>query len=227
MGPRAPCLSMLKHNHIRPIIFVLVLVVVAPIILWARAFYGSRQAYHRGEACFQRSQYVKAVTFFDRSVHWYTPFNPYIRKSVERLWEIAERAEQQGDIRLALIATRTIRRGFYAIRSVYLPGRAWIKRCDVKITKLMRTEQTHEELSSMAESPNKRRPVNQGRVSTSILWSVVVEIGFLGWIAAAIGFIIFASQDHRERRFSNLQAVAWGSMTIIFFFLWLVGMMKA
>jgi hypothetical protein len=95
----------------------------------------------QGEAHFTANQYIKAITFFDRSIHWYTPFNPYVRKSAERLWEISKDAQKRGDIRLALIATRTIRRGFIAERSFYTPGRDWIEKCDLRIYDLLKIEQ--------------------------------------------------------------------------------------
>ena len=152
---------------------------------------------------------------------------PYVRRSAERLWEIGMHAEQQGNINLALIATRTIRRSFYAARSFYTPGTDWIKKCDVKIEEFTGIEQADLETCSRSAGPRKLRPANQEATAPSALWSVVVEIGFLGWVGCTIGFIIFACKEDRQARFFTPHAITWGAVTLIFFVVWLVGMIKA
>lgn len=96
--------ELFKTQSIKKTYMILGLIAIFLIMVWARAFYGSMKAYHQGEIYLKGKQYIKAITFFDRSIHWYTPFNPYVRKSAERLWEIGNYAEGQGDIKLALIA---------------------------------------------------------------------------------------------------------------------------
>jgi hypothetical protein len=215
---------MLKQKYIRVIFLILSLVVMALVMVWIRAFYGSMQAYHQGEVYLKEHQYIKAITFFDRSIHWYAPFNPYVRQSAQRLWEIALSAEQEGDIRLALIAIRTVRRGFYASRSFYTPRQDWIKKCDAKINELMEIEPTNREMLRGPASPDKSIPTSQEATSLSTPWSIIVEIGFLGWIGSAIGLLLFACKGEREARFLTSQAIAWGPLTLT---LWLIGMIKA
>ena len=196
-------------------------------MVWTRSFYGSKKAYNQGEIYLKKQQYVEAITFFDRSLHWYTPHNPYVQKSAERLWDITLQAEQKGDIRLALIAARTIRRGFYAVKSFYTPGKIWINKCDLKINELVRLEGQQEEIQDAPDQQDK--PIREGQKSRppSTLWSIIVEIGFMGWIGSAIGFIMFAYKGDRKVKLSAYQGVAWASLALIFFVLWIVGMMKA
>ena len=211
----------------RTVHWVVGLVVIGLTMVWARAFYGSMQAYHQGEAYLNENQYIKAITFFDRSIHWYTPFNPYVRQSAERLWEIGLKAEQKGYIRISLIAVRAIRRGFYAARSFYGPGKDWIRKCDVKINDLMRIEQDKSETRGSPNSLDKPTPMNQEATSPASLWSIVVVSAFLGWIGSVIGFIMFACKGDRKVRLLAYPGLAWASLALIFFALWLVGMMKA
>jgi hypothetical protein len=217
----------LKHLYIKKTGLILCLVVIGLFMVWARSFYGSMKAYNQGEIHLKKQQYVGAITFFDRSLHWYTPHNPYIQKSAERLWEIAMRAEQQGNLRLALIATRTIRRGFYAARSLYTPGKNWIKQCDLKINELMRLEQGKKETQNVPSQLDQLIRRRQKATSPSTLWSIIVEIGFGGWVGSVIGFIMFACKGDRKVRLLPSQGVVWASLALIFFALWLVGMMKA
>jgi hypothetical protein len=192
-------------------------------MVWARAFYGSIQSYHKGATHLEKHQYIEAITFFDRSIHWYTPFNPYVRKSAEHLWEIGLHAEQQGDIRLALIAFRTIRRGFYAARSFYSPGKDWINRCDTKIASL-RAKELGE---AMMENTERPPPVKRNTPEPDIFWTLVLEIGFLGWIGCVIGFLIHSLTEGQTPRLKSKPAILWGVMVLFFFTVWIVGMMRA
>jgi len=224
---RAYLTNMSKQKYVRFTLMIVVLVIIGLIMVWGRAFYGSMEAYHQGEVYLKEDQYIRAIIFFDRSIHWYTPFSPYVHRSAERLWEICIKAEQRGDIRLALIATRTIRRGFYAARSFYTPGKNWINKCDLKINELMLLERNQKE---MQDAPTQQdKPIRAGQKSTtpSTLWSIIVEIGFLGWIGSAIGFVLFACKGEGEARFVTSKAIVWGTLALIFFTLWVVGMMKA
>ncbi|NVL90205.1 MAG: hypothetical protein HWN69_04305 [Desulfobacterales bacterium] len=197
---------------------------VVLVMIWARAFYGSTRAYHEGEAYFKKHQYIKAITFFDRSIHWYTPFNPYVRQSAERLWEISFQAEQQGDIRLALIAARTIRRGFYAARSFYAPGKEWISRCNTRIASLMTAKEMEgrrQEGKMSVSSAGQKDP------APNIVWTLILEMGFLGWIGSVIGFLVYGLTGERIPGLRSRPAILWGVMVIIFYTLWIIGMMRA
>ena len=218
---------MSKQKYARFTLIIVVPVLIGLIMVWGRAFYGSMKAYHQGEVYLKEDQYIRAITFFDRSIHWYTPFSPYVHRSAERLWEISIKTEEQGDIRLALIATRTIRRGFYAARSFYTPGKNWINQCDLKINELIRLERNQKETQDAPTQLDQPTRPRQKATSPSTLWSIIVEIGFLGWIGSVTGFIMFACKGDRRVRLLASQGVAWASLALIFFALWLVGMIKA
>jgi hypothetical protein len=180
-------------------------------------------AYQEGEEYFKKQQYIEAITFFDRSIHWYAPFNPYVHKSAQRLWAIGIQAEQQGDIPLALIATRTIRRGFLAARNFYAPGRDWINRCDAKIASLTDQGSRAQRLSGEAEvsvSP-------QAGPEPDVFWTLILEAGLVGWIGSVIGFLMLSLKDGQTIRFRSGTAIFWGIMVIVFYAMWIVGMMRA
>lgn len=212
---------MIRPSRIISVAVGLCFVVLA--MVWARAFYGSIQSYHKGATHLEKHQYIEAITFFDRSIHWYTPFNPYVRKSAEHLWEIGIRAEQEGDTRLALIAIRTIRQGFYAARSFYTPGKDWISRCDTKITSLTAKEMNGQQPEGKVAVPSAR----QQTTGPDIFWTIVLEAGFLGWIGSAIGFLIHALTGEKIAELRSKPALFWGLMVILFYALWIVGMMRA
>jgi hypothetical protein len=217
----------MKSKHVKMISMILCLVAIGLLLVWARAFYGSMQSFQKGERVLEDKQYVRAITYFDRSIHWYTPFNPFVRKSAERLWEIGEKAEKQGDIRLALIAFRTIRSGFYGVSHFRTPGRAWIKKSEKKINTLLGAEERGTETSRESASLREDLIRDQKSANPKILWTIVLEIGFLGWIGSVIGLIIFGLKHDQKDENRTSSRFFWIMLIVVFFILWIVGMMKA
>jgi len=207
---------------------ILVFLVIGLVMVWARAFYGSKQTYYQAVACLEAGQLVNAVAFFDRSIRWYTPLNPYVRLSAQRLWEIGRQAEQQGNVHLALIAVRTLRRGFYGARHLWGPGQEWIDTCSAKIDELMDSKQPESETPKDAFALGGSNGLS-GRLARnpSTLWSIAVGVGFLGWIGSVIGFVMSACKGDNRLRLSPSPALIWAGITLSFFALWIVGMIRA
>lgn len=90
-----------------------------------------------GEEAQQRGDFPGAVAGYESAIHMYIPFHPTIEKSAEKLWQIAETNERQGDVNRALIAYRSLRSSFYADHWLMTPGKNWIERCDKKIAALL------------------------------------------------------------------------------------------
>ena len=57
------------------------------------------------------------------------------------------------------------------------------------------------------------------------MWAAVVEIGFLGWVGSAVGFI-FRALD-RDGKFIGRKALFWGISLAVFYTLWIIGMLSA
>jgi hypothetical protein len=115
-----------RHHVSNTIVKAVSIGVLIMLVLWARVFYGSMKDYETGETLLKQSEIIRAITYFDRSLHWYAPVNPYLEKAATRLWEIGEQAEKAGDKRLALIAYESIRNGFYGVTYFVTFGTHWI-----------------------------------------------------------------------------------------------------
>ncbi len=215
-------------KNFRSIFILLALVAILLTAVWIRVFFGSMQAYEKGEIHLKAVEYIKAITFFDRSIHWYAPFNPYVHKSAERLWEISRNAEKRGDIRLALIAARTLRRGFVAARSFYIPDRNWIERCDLRIHELVFVEQAQRGLK-IAEKPLEPVSVlNHPQVKApDPMWSTILLVGLLGWIGTVIAFIMRGFRIPRDSMGFKPLCFQWISLWAAFFSMWIFGMVNA
>ena len=176
------------------------------LLVWVRAFYGSRDDFLKGEALLKEGQTIRAITFFDRSIHWYTPLNPYVQKSAERLWQIGEKAEQTADPRLAVIAFSTIRSGFYGASHLVIPGQDWIQKVDAKLL----------ELGAAGKDVRDPHP--------NPLWSVAVVTSFIGWVGSLTVFtrwFIGREEGPNRRRSRGLLCLSLG---VFFFGLWILGM---
>ena len=196
---------------------VLAILAVLFLMVWARALIGSRSAWEQGEKLFQEGKTIRAVTFFDRSMHWYTPWNPYVERSAERLWEIGARAEKQDDVMLALIAYRTIRRGFYGTEGFYAPGKTWIERSNARIDAILGKE----------GGEGRSKGGGGIRPAPDRFWSLMVELGLLGWLGTMVLFIVLWFRNGQGRKASAFSLLAWGVLSIVFFVLWIVAMIKA
>jgi hypothetical protein len=190
------------------------------LVLWARAFYGSMKDYEAGETLLKQNQIIRAITYFDRSLHWYAPVNPYLERAATRLWEIGERAEKEGDLRMALIAFESIRNASYGATHVFTPGEDWIKRADSKISALSGSQ--GQKGDGKAEPwPPKRGP------HPHALWSLAVVLGFLGWVGSVLGFIFAAwRKEHRDGKPFRVK-ILWFCLVLAFGALWFVGMVMA
>jgi hypothetical protein len=191
--------------------------VIVLLVLWVRVFYGSMKDYETGEMLLKENQIIRAITYFDRSLHWYAPLNPYLERAATRLWEIGEKAEKAKDKRLALIAYESIRNGFYGATHFVTPGKHWIRKVDAKLASLNRGQTENRETpQASAFSGESRYP--------SSFWSAVVVIGFLGWIGSLIGLITATFRQGGDR---GGKGILWLGSSLLCFILWLVGMTNA
>ena len=206
---------------------VVLIIAVFLAMVWMRAFYGSMKAYEEGESYFDQEKWIQAITFFDRSIHWYTPYNPYVEKSAKKLWEIGEHGQRAGDIKLALIAFRAIRGGFYSARSFYTPGKEWIRLSENKIRELEQIEMAQRGIQDETKMGTFVGEKSQEVPGPHPGWSVVVVFSFLGWVGSVLAFIpcAFRAGEDGNRRWTR--GAPWLGVAAIFYALWIIAMFRA
>jgi hypothetical protein len=210
------------------LIGVFMVVIIALFAIFLKVYLSSRMEYRKAEAALQQQKYHKAITHYERSIQWYTPGSRYVSAAAQKMWQIGELAKNQGKDELALEAYESLRSSFYAVRSFYTPYREWIARCDEKIASLV-----------AAKGPTVKRDIGKSYAqrkaeylkllkkdeAPNVVWSFVLEAGFIGWIGSTIAFIFQAFG--RDGSFYNKRALFWGSLIIAFYALWIIGMLKA
>ena len=118
----------------------LVIAVVAIVLVWGNTWQRQRVQFQRGEAAMATGNYIAAIAGYESAIHMYTPGSSTVERSAERLLALGEAFERKSDSTRALVAYRSLRSSFYAVRGLDSPGTAWIARCDDKIAALVKLQ---------------------------------------------------------------------------------------
>src|SRR5215467_8393483 len=158
-------------------------------VLVVKVTYNASQEFAHGEAAYTRGAYDVAITHYERAIKWYTPFSKTVQLAVERLWQLGTEAEIRGDWRLALEAYQSLRASLYAVQSFYIPYRSWIPKSEERIAPLLAKTKagTEPQEDKLAQDTARFAMQLQRHVGPHMGWSILVEVGFLGWAGAAIG----------------------------------------
>ncbi|ACM22137.1 hypothetical protein Geob_3800 [Geotalea daltonii FRC-32] len=117
---------------------IAVIAVISVILLWGNTLYRQHVQFAKGEKALAAGDTVAAIAGFESAIHMYTPASSLVDKAAEKLWSIGQEAEGRGNIPRALIAYRSLRSSFYAVRGLTAPGSEWINRCEIKIDQLLK-----------------------------------------------------------------------------------------
>jgi hypothetical protein len=182
------------------------------------------QEFALGEEAYTRGAYNSAITHYARAIKWYTPFSKTVQHAVGRLWQLGLEAEVRGEWRLALEAYQSLRASLYAVQSFYIPYQDWIPKSEERIAPLLAQTKAREEPNADKLQQDTARFAMQLRrhVGPHLGWSILVEIGFLGWVGATIGLIWYVVDE--AGNFARRQGLLWGSLMAVCFALWLIGM---
>jgi hypothetical protein len=209
------------------VVRILCVLLFLALVLWIKVSYSSRQELGLGTAADARGEYATAITHYERAIKWYTPFSRSVRLAVKRLWTLGAAAEGREDLSLALDAYWSLRGSLYAVQSVYLPYRDWIPRIEERLAVLMAKTAQPEGQGSEKLTQNRARfaQLLQRDAAPTLGGSILVELGFLGWVGAVMGFIWSACSRCDRRAWQ--QSLLWGSGIVVFFGVWIVGMLIA
>ena len=213
-----------RYPVLRNALCVLGLLVAFMMLLYAKIAYNASQDFTYGEAAYTNGEYKAAITHYERTIKWYTPLSPVVQRAVERLWQLGTEAEARGDGSLALEAYQTLRSSLYAVQSFYLPYHSWIAQSAERIAPLLAQTKADKEPEGnhLAQNTARFAIQLQRHVGPHLGWAVLVELGFLGWLGATVGLIWYIVDE--QGHFAPRQGLWWGSLLIIFFALWIIGM---
>ncbi len=204
------------------------IILIVLLMVFMKVTMSARNEYELAEKALSQGNVEEAITHFNRALHWYSPGSTSVRNSVERLWEIGNKAEHAQNDATALNAYRMLRSGLYSARSFYTPYTDWIDKCDYRIATIIAQQPSRRSPSGNSYPVPLKKAVLESlkaRTEPDYFWSIICEVGFIGWIACTIGFTFFVFTG--EKRFQPKRALAWGIPIVVFYALWVVGMLRA
>lgn len=198
---------------------------VVLLALVGRIVFESRREFHRGELSQSHLEIREAIAHFDRSVHWYAPFNPYVGRSLTKLWEIGAAAEAT-DPKLALFAYDAMRGGIYGIRHVTRPYAEWLPKVNERIAQLRAQEQVRDRPgTSFDEALAYHRTVLTEDRRPKLGWALLSHAGFLGWILLTFLWISRGLDETGRICWRRSRFYAAGSAGA--FLIWMIGLANA
>jgi len=197
----------------------LTFVVLLLVMVLGRVYIGSIVEYNRAFEATRANDEISAIIHHGRAIKWYAPLNPWVEGSAEALWEIGESAARRGDMETAIFAIETLRSSLHAARGPFTPMTEWIDRSNLWLAEHIAKEypnMTEEEVMNTLTEPTGP---HRG-------WSVLVGIGFVGWILALFVFIFsaFPIYDEKKDRMKTLLSIG---AAVVFYLVWIVGLYLA
>lgn len=198
----------------RPIAF-LTLIVVFLLMVLVRVYVGSASEYRKANEALKMDDKISAINHYGRSIKWYAPLSPWVKHSIEKLWEIGENSDK--DDPAGILAIRILRSSLYAARGPFTPYKSQIEKADEWIS---------EHLSKADNGPDKEDVVSVLKSNTgpNRKWSFAVGVGFVGWILSVFVFIFFVFPEG-ESKVKPKKAVVLGIVVGLFYTLWICGLL--
>ncbi|MGE0791536.1 MAG: hypothetical protein AB7S26_38025 [Sandaracinaceae bacterium] len=191
-------------------------------VIAVRVVTSSRAEYYRAEQLAARGDVDGAILGYRRAARWYVPGNPFCDHSLERLDAIGRSARAEGDLDRAIRAHRAARGAILASRSFYVPHRAELARAEAEIVSLTA------EMAPAAERDEVRartRDAFSAPERPSLLWTLLLLVGWLGWTLGAFAFAIYAIDD--DDRLKLRPAQIWGTVVVVGLGLFALGLAMA
>jgi hypothetical protein len=185
-------------------------------------FYRSYAEYEKAYYALERGDVDIAITHFGWSIKWYIPGNPYVKKSIHMLFNLGEQSEERGEDKRALAAYRTVRSSLFASRSFYTPGKSHIAEAEKRIALILLKDKP------IASKFGKEfiRKAFRIKTGTHIIWTIIMEIGLIGWV----GIVIICILGGGKIRFRHLSfsMIPYGLIIfVVFYSMWIIGMARA
>ncbi len=193
----------------------LLLIVVILLMVLLRVYAGSASEYRKAKEALSSGDTISAINHYGRSIKWYAPLSPWVKHSIDELWEIGK-SSYADDPDGAVYAIRILRSSLYAARGPFTPFKSRIEEADGWLS---------QHLPEGAGKPDREdvESVLGLKTGPNRLWSFAVGVGFVGWILSVFAFIFFVLPE-AEADINPKRAVALGIVVCIFYSLWICGL---
>jgi len=158
------------------------------LVVCGRVVWTGWAEYSEGLAFEAEERWHEAAVRHGRAIHMYLPGSPLPSKAGDRLLTLAKAAAARGNSLEARFCYEELRSGFLSVRSFYQPGRSYIHAAEEGLLPLMLADERgnwpSRELSPEAREQAVRAVFAQ-REDPSLLWVLLMGLGYFVWLGAA------------------------------------------
>jgi hypothetical protein len=144
----------MERSRKKTVVTVIVVILITFGLIWLETYKRQREEFRLAEQYYAEQDYHNAIQRYDSTIHMYTPWSTRVKVSAEKLWEIGNMYEHKKEFDMALVAYRSLRSSFYAVRWLVQPYQEWIDRCDEAIARVLQTQEMLKEASEQEAAPS-------------------------------------------------------------------------
>lgn len=111
----------MKNSVLRWTLSILGVIFVVLIMFAAETMHRAYREFKEGEALYKKGDIPMAILYYGTVISFYTPYSPWVKKAIDRLFEIGKELEKRKDYKGAKEAYDEIIHRIYSIRSFYTP----------------------------------------------------------------------------------------------------------
>lgn len=191
-----------------------------------KIYFNGKEELALAEELFAHKNLTQAMDHYERSIQWHIPGSDISSIAAEKLWNITLSYESANQFEEALKSCRLLRGALYSTRSFWTPGKKWINLCNEKIAHLMaaKSDPIKGNENSFESRKNNFLKKLQADKSPSTLGSILTEVGFFGWVACAVLFLLQAVTPTAELK--PRPAIIFSTAFLLFYGIWILGMFK-
>jgi type II secretory pathway pseudopilin PulG len=200
------------------------LVAVMLAVVVARVVWSSHGELDAAEARAAAGDVIGAVDHYGRAARLWVPGSPLSARALDRLEDIATRAERAADRPTALAAWREVRASILAVRGLWTPSRERLARADARIAALAAASEG--DRWGTLEARTRWHAERLARTDApSVGWTLAALFGLAAWIACALGLLVRAVDD--DERLRRASALAWSLGILAGMALFMIGLRLA
>lgn len=210
-----------RRERVRSTRLVGAFIAVALAVVAARVVIDSASALRRGDAAAGRGESAEAIQGYLEAARLYAPASPYPPRALDRLSEMAERAEASGDLVTARQALEAAHGAILGTRSFYTPFAGRLPALERRLVGLYVRLDPY----PTAHGPSWYAARLAVRPGPSVALSVLALVGFFAWVGAALAFLLRAFDS--SLRLRPRPALLCAAVFVVGFALFLAGLRLA
>ena len=112
---------MINNPILRWTVTIVGVILVIVAMFWAETMHRAWREFKEAEKSEKAGDMPMAILWYGTVISFYTPWSPWVNKSIDRLFTIGKKAEEKGDYKLAKDAYDEIVHRIYSVQSFYIP----------------------------------------------------------------------------------------------------------